>query len=76
MLFFSPLLYSGAKVKGLWQLNHSLSAGRWCLDVAGERDRPMWEPWSSWESQGSCVSAQMISPLSLQCCSVSWVKGG
>lgn len=43
------------------------------LDIAGESDRPAWEPWSSW---GSRRSAQVISPLGLQRCSVCWVKDG
>lgn len=33
VFFFPLLLYSGAKVKGSWQLNRSLSTGRWCLTL-------------------------------------------
>lgn len=67
---FPPLLCSGTTIEGSWQLSHS-------LDIAGEDPDPAWEPWSSWESRGSGVSAQVISPLPLQhCSSFSWGEDG
>lgn len=71
--FFSPPPLQWCQGQRLVAAESQLEHRTLVLDIAGESDRPAWEPWSSW---GSRRSAQVISPLGLQRCSVYWVKDG